>query len=295
VTHATSRIDAHHHFWDPARYSYPWMAGNAMDPVRRAFTSDDLRGPLAEERIDGTVLVQTLSSPQETREFLQLAVATDFVHGVVGWVDLTAPSVADDLDALLDGPAGRWLVGLRHQVHDEPDPDWLERADVRRGLAAVQARGLTYDLLVRARELPAATNTVRALPGLQFVLDHIAKPCIADGRDDPWSQRLPALAAEPNVAVKLSGMVTEADWATWSPGDLRPFVSRVVQWFGGDRLMFGSDWPVCLLAGSYHAVLGGLIDALPAMPPAELDQILGLNALRIYRLDKRTAAAPRSS
>jgi L-fuconolactonase len=295
VTHTTSRIDAHHHFWDPARYSYPWMAGDAMDPVRRAFTPHDLRGPLAEERIDGTVLVQTLSSPQETREFLQLAVATDFVYGVVGWVDLTAQSVADDLDALLDGPAGRCLVGLRHQVHDEPDPDWLERADVRRGLAAVQARGLTYDLLVRARELPAAANTVRALPGLQFVLDHIAKPCIADGRDDPWSQRLPALAAEPNVAVKLSGMVTEADWATWSPGDLRPFVSRVVQWFGGDRLMFGSDWPVCLLAGSYHAVLGGLIDALPAMPPAELDQILGLNALRIYRLDKRTAAAPRSS
>jgi L-fuconolactonase len=295
VTHTTSRIDAHHHFWDPARYSYPWMAGDAMDPVRRAFTPHDLRGPLAEERIDGTVLVQTLSSSQETREFLQLAVATDFVYGVVGWVDLTAQSVADDLDALLDGPAGRCLVGLRHQVHDEPDPDWLERADVRRGLAAVQARGLTYDLLVRARELPAAANTVRALPGLQFVLDHIAKPCIADGRDDPWSQRLPALAAEPNVAVKLSGMVTEADWATWSPGDLRPFVSRVVQWFGGDRLMFGSDWPVCLLAGSYHAVLGGLIDALPAMPPAELDEILGLNALRIYRLDKRTAAAPRSS
>jgi L-fuconolactonase len=295
VTQATSRIDAHHHFWDPARYSYPWMAGDAMDPVRRAFTPHDLRGPLAEERIDGTVLVQTLSSPQETREFLQLAVATDFVYGVVGWVDLTAQSVADDLDALLDGPAGRCLVGLRHQVHDEPDPDWLERADVRRGLAAVQARGLTYDLLVRARELPAAANTVRALPGLQFVLDHIAKPCIADGRDDPWSQRLPALAAEPNVAVKLSGMVTEADWATWSPGDLRPFVSRVVQWFGGDRLMFGSDWPVCLLAGSYHAVLGGLIDALPAMPPAELDEILGLNALRIYRLDKRTAAAPWSS
>jgi L-fuconolactonase len=295
VTHTTSRIDAHHHFWDPARYSYPWMAGDAMDPVRRAFTPHDLRGPLAEERIDGTVLVQTLSSPQETREFLQLAVATDFVYGVVGWVDLTAQSVADDLDALLDGPAGRCLVGVRHQVHDEPDPDWLERADVRRGLAAVQARGLAYDLLVRARELPAATNTVRALPGLQFVLDHIAKPCIADGRDDPWNQRLPTLAAEPNVAVKLSGMVTEADWATWSPGDLRPFVSRVVQWFGGDRLMFGSDWPVCLLAGSYHAVLGGLIDALPAMPPAELDQILGLNALRIYRLDKRSAAPPRSS
>jgi L-fuconolactonase len=293
MTHATSRIDAHHHFWDPARYSYPWMAGDAMEPVRRAFTPDDLRGPLGEEQIDGTVLVQTLSSPRETREFLELAAATPFVHGVVGWVDLTSPSVADDLDALLNGPAGQWLVGLRHQVHDEPDPDWLARADVRRGLAAVQTRGLTYDLLVRARELPAAVEVVQEFPALQFVLDHIAKPLIADGRDDRWSERMPALAAQPNVAVKLSGMVTEADWATWSPGDLRPFVSQVVQWFGMERLMFGSDWPVCLLAGSYHAVLGGLIDALPAVSPADLDQILGLNALRVYQLDKSTAVAPR--
>jgi L-fuconolactonase len=295
MTRATSRIDAHHHFWDPARYSYPWMAGDAMAPVRRPFTPDDLRGTLGEEQIDGTVLVQTLSSPQETREFLELAAAADFVHGVVGWVDLTSPSVADDLDALLDGPAGRWLVGIRHQVHDEPDPDWLARADVHRGLAAVQARGLTYDLLVRARELPAAVDTVQRFPGLQFVLDHIAKPRIADGRDDPWSHRMPALAAAPNVAVKLSGMVTEADWATWSPRDLRPFVSRIAQWFGVPRLMFGSDWPVCLLAGSYHAVLDGLIEALPAMSPAELDQVLGLTALRIYQLDQSAAVAPRHS
>jgi len=293
VTDTTARIDAHHHFWDPARYSYPWMAGDAMAPVRRAFTPDDLRAPLGEERIDGTVLVQTLSSPRETREFLHVAATTGFVQGVVGWVDLTSPGVGDELDGLLGGPDGRWLVGIRHQVHDEPDPDWLARADVRRGLAAVQDRGLAYDLLVRARELPAAVDTVRAFPGLRFVLDHIAKPRIADGRDDPWSQRMPALAAQPNVAVKLSGMVTEADWATWTARDLRPFVGNVVEWFGAGRLMFGSDWPVCLLAGSYHAVLGGLIDALPALAPAELDQVIGLNAQRVYQLDKSAAVAPR--
>jgi L-fuconolactonase len=293
INSVTLRIDAHHHFWDPARYPYPWMAGDAMAPVRRAFTPDDLRGTLGEERIDGTVLVQTLSSVRETREFLDLAAAAGFVRGVVGWVDLTSPGVADDLDALLGGPAGRWLVGIRHQVHDEPDPDWLARGDVRRGLTAVQDRGLVYDLLIRARELPAAVDTVRALPGLRFVLDHIAKPRIADGRDDAWSQGMPALAAQPNVAVKLSGMVTEADWATWTPRDLRPFVGAVVEWFGVGRLMFGSDWPVCLLAGSYHAVLGGLIDALPALSPAELDQVLGLNALRTYELDQSTVVAPR--
>jgi L-fuconolactonase len=294
VSQAMSRIDAHHHFWDPARYSYPWMAGDAMDPVLRAFAPADLRGPLDEERIDGTVLVQTLSSPRETREFLDLAEATDFVQGVVGWVDLTSPGVADELDELLDGPSGRWLVGIRHQVHDEPDPDWLSRADVHRGLAAVEARGLAYDILVRARELPAAVDTVRKFPGLRFVLDHIAKPRIADGRDEQWSERMPALAAEPNVAVKLSGMVTEADWASWSPGDLRPFVSQVAQWFGDQRLMFGSDWPVCLLAGSYHDVTSGLVEALGPMSSAELDQVFGANALRVYQLGERAAAPSQS-
>ena len=147
-------------------------------------------------------------------------------------------------------------------------------------------------MLVRARELPAAVDAVRALPGLRFVLDHIAKPRIADGRDDPWRQGMPVLAAQPNVAVKLSGMVTEADWATWTPRDLRPFVGDVVGWFGVGRLMFGSDWPVCLLAGSYHAVLGGLIEALPALSPGELDQVLGMNALRTYQLDRSSAVAP---
>jgi L-fuconolactonase len=293
VSNGISRVDAHHHFWDPARHSYPWMAGAAMDPVRRPFTPGDLRGVLEQEHIDGTVLIQTISSLRETREFLELAATTDFVYGVVGWVDLTSPGVADDLDALLGSRAGRWLVGIRHQVHDEADPDWLARADVRRGLAAAQERGLVYDLLVRARELPAAIAAVREFPGLQFVLDHIAKPRIADGRDEQWTKHMPALAAQPNVAVKLSGMVTEADWATWSASDLRPFVSEVFEWFGARRLMFGSDWPVCLLAGSYHDVRQGLIDALPALPAAELDLIFGANALRAYGLGKSTADVQR--
>jgi L-fuconolactonase len=284
VHRPAARIDAHHHFWDPARYAYPWMAGDAMDPVRRAFGPDDLRPALDAARIDGTVLVQTLSSLAETREFLRVAADTDFVHGVVGWVDLTAPSVGDDLDELLAGPSGRWLVGIRHQVHDEPDPDWLRRGDVQRGLTAVQQRGLTYDLLLRARELPAATEVVRRFAGLPFVVDHIAKPRIADGGDDPWTRGMPAIAAEPNVSCKLSGMVTEADWATWTPGDLRPFVDQVLRWFTPPRLLFGSDWPVCLLAGSYDAVVDGLVSALPALSPDEHAQIFGGNAQRLYRI-----------
>jgi L-fuconolactonase len=274
------RVDAHQHFWDPARYSYPWMAGDAMDPVRRAFAPDDLRDVLVAAGIDRTVLVQTLSDLEETREFL--ALDADFVAGVVGWVDLTSPKVDDELDELLAGP-GR-LIGIRHQVHDEPDPNWLLRDDVRRGLAAVQRRGLAYDVLVRARELPAAIATARAFPDLQFVLDHIAKPRIMDGSDPAWSELMPGLAAAPNVAVKLSGMVTEADWSRWTADDLRPFVERVVGWFGTDRVLFGSDWPVCLLVGSYGEVLAGLEAALPRLTASEREQLYGGNAERVYTL-----------
>jgi L-fuconolactonase len=274
------RVDAHQHFWDPARYSYPWMAGDAMDPVRRAFAPDDLCDVLVAAGIDRTVLVQTLSDLEETREFL--ALDADFVAGVVGWVDLTSPKVDDELDELLAGP-GR-LIGIRHQVHDEPDPNWLLRDDVRRGLAAVQRRGLAYDVLVRARELPAAIATARAFPDLQFVLDHIAKPRIMDGSDPAWSELMPGLAAAPNVAVKLSGMVTEADWSRWTADDLRPFVERVVGWFGTDRVLFGSDWPVCLLVGSYGEVLAGLEAALPRLTASEREQLYGGNAERVYTL-----------
>ncbi len=260
------------------------MVGEALDPVRRPFTPDDLAPELAVQRISGTVLVQTISSEDETREFLELAGRTDFIWGVVGWVDLTSAGIGDHLDALIGGSGGDRLVGIRHQVHDETDPEWLCRADVRRGLAAVQERGLVYDLLVRARELPAAVDTVAALPRLQFVLDHIAKPRIVEGKDLEWRERMPALAALPNVAVKLSGMVTEANWASWTPADLRPFVASVVDWFGAGRLMFGSDWPVCLLATSYAGAVGGLEEALGPMSAGDLERISGLNAVRVYRL-----------
>jgi L-fuconolactonase len=287
MTNESPRIDAHHHFWDATRATYPWMVGEALDPIRRPFGPEDLAPELAAQRISGTVLVQTISSLDETREFLSLAADWEFIWGIVGWVDLTSVSVEDDLDALIDGPGGDRLVGIRHQVHDERDPDWLLRADVRRGLTAVQARGLRYDLLVRARELPAAVNAVEALENLQFVLDHIAKPRIADGQDADWRQRMPALAAHPNVAVKLSGMVTEADWASWQPADLRPFVGSVVDWFGVERLMFGSDWPVCLLATSYGGVLNGLREALGTRSSADEIAIFGANARRVYGLRER--------
>ncbi|TKA10920.1 amidohydrolase family protein [Actinacidiphila oryziradicis] len=285
------RIDAHHHFWDPDRYAYPWMAGREMDPVRRAFGPGDMQPLLDAADITGTVLVQTLSDGGETREFLRLAASTPFVRGVVGWVDLTSPQVGDALDALLADDNGRFLVGIRHQVHDERDPNWLCRDDVRRGLRAVADRGLSYDLLVRARELPAAVATVKALPELNFVVDHIAKPTIAAGADGLWAQWMPALAQCPNVTVKLSGMITEAAWASWTPNDLRPFVSRIYQWFGADRLMFGSDWPVCLLAGTYESVIEGLTAAIGTLSAAEIAALFGGTAHAFYRLGDRTVSS----
>jgi L-fuconolactonase len=279
------RVDAHQHFWDPGRYIYPWMEGRAMDPVRKRFSPEDLGGELAKSDIDGTVLVQTLSSLDESRDLLEIASRWEWVRGVVGWVDLAADDISDQLDELRASPGGDRLVGVRHQVHDEEDPRWLCRAEVRRGLAAVASRGLTYDLLLRAREIPAAIETAQALAELLFVVDHIAKPRIVDGSDPAWEAGMPGLAALANVQVKLSGMVTEADWTSWTPADLRPFVSRVVELFGTQRLMFGSDWPVCLLVvPSYQEVIAGLEEALGDLSEDESRQVFGANAQRFYGL-----------
>jgi L-fuconolactonase len=243
-----------------------------------------MRPLLDDANITGTVLVQTVSDEDETREFLQVAGSTPFVRGVVGWVDLTSPTVGEALDALLADDNGRFLVGIRHQVHDEPDPNWLCREDVRRGLRAVADRGLSYDLLVRARELPAAVATVKTLPELNVVVDHIAKPMIAVGTDGLWAMWMSALAPCPNVMVKLSGMITEADWAAWTPNDLRPFIASVYRWFGPDRVMFGSDWPVCLLAGTYQSVIGGLTAAMGTLSAAESAALFGGTAHAFYHL-----------
>lgn len=280
---AAPRIDAHHHFWDPGRAEYTFMTA-ALEPIRRPFGPADLRPLIEADGIDGSVLVQTRSSMDETREFLATAVAAPFVVGVVGWVDLIARDVADAIAELRAGEGGDRLVAIRHQVHDEPDPDWLRRPDVRRGLAAVRDAGLAYDLLVRTRELPAALDAVRALPDLPFVLDHLAKPPIADGDLTDWARALLPLAELPNVAVKVSGLVTEAEWHSWSIDDLRHPVELAVDAFGPRRVMIGSDWPVCLLAGSYAEVMGAARALLADLLDRDLDEVLGGTAVRTYGL-----------
>lgn len=293
LVHVTPVVDAHHHFWDPARAAYPWMT-DALAPIRRRFGPDDLRPLLAENGVDRTILVQTRSSLDETREFLATAAEVDFIAGVVGWVDLAAPDIADQLASLRAGPGGPKLVGVRHQVHDEPDPAWLGRTDVRRGLAAIGRAGLAYDLLVRTRELPAALSAVRDLPAVTFVIDHLAKPPIASGAIDDWTRGLRPLAAYPNVSCKLSGMVTEADWSRWTSRDLAPYATRVLDWFGPARCLFGSDWPVCLLAGSYAQVIQAYRQSIGELLAADRDRIFGGNAIDLYRLPTPAVAERRA-
>jgi len=285
-------IDAHHHFWDPARATYPWMT-DALAPIRRRFGPEDLRPLLAANGVDQTILVQTRSSLDETREFLATAAQHDFIAGVVGWVDLTA-DVAKQVTRLRSGPGGAKLVGIRHQVHDEADPEWLGKKDVRRGIAAVGKAGLAYDILVRTRELPAALALVRDNPTMRFVIDHIAKPSIATGAIDEWSEHLAPFDALSNVFIKLSGMVTEADWKRWTVRDIAPYVRSVLGWFGPERCVFGSDWPVCLVAASYAHVIDACGQAIGDVPAADRERIFGGNAVELYRLPVPATAQRRS-
>jgi L-fuconolactonase len=276
-------VDAHHHFWDPSRASYPWMTDD-LAAIRRRFGPEDLRPLLEGAGVDRTILVQARSSLDETRELLAIAAATDFVAGVVGWVDLIAPDVVERIAELRSGPGGDKLVGIRHQVHDEPDPAWLGRRDVRHGLAALSDAGLVYDMLVRTRELPAALAVARDLGDLRLVIDHLAKPPIRDGWSDEWARRVAPLARLPNVHCKLSGLVTEADWNEWRVEDLAPYIRQGLDWFGPERCLFGSDWPVCLLASSYKGVLDACRHGAGALSAADREWVFGASAVRCYRL-----------
>ena len=282
---AISGVDAHHHLWDPRVRDYPWMAAPELDRIRRPYGLDDLRRVTAAAGIDRTVVVQAVSETGETVELLAAAASGDgLIAGVVGWVDLEAPDVAGALDRLRALPGGDRLVGIRHQVQDEEDRDWLSRPTVRRGLSAVAAAGLAYDLLVLAPQLPSALAAVEALPHLHFVLDHAAKPPIAAGGLRPWSDELARIAALPNLACKLSGLVTEARWDDWNAERIRPYADRVLEAFGPDRVMFGSDWPVCELAASYGQVRELACDLLRDLSAQERDAVLGGTARRVYGL-----------
>ncbi|WP_046500374.1 amidohydrolase family protein [Streptomyces odonnellii] len=272
------RIDAHHHLWDLAVRDQPWTRD--IPALRRTFTTADLRPALDRNAIDATVVVQTVAVAEETPELLALAATDPYVRAVVGWTGLTGPGITDRLAELRELPGGPALVGIRHGIQDEADPEWTARPEVRRGIEAVGAAGLVYELLVRPDQLPAAVRTVRDLPDVRFVLDHAGNPVVGAVGLEPWTALLTELAGCPNVAVKVSGLVTRtgADPAA----ALRPYADVLLTAVGPDRLMYGSDWPVCLLAAGYDEVLAVAETLTGGLSADEREAVFGGTAARWY-------------
>ncbi len=280
MTNLHDTIDCHHHFWDISRLEYPWMPPGPS-VVRRNYLPQDLEPLIDEAGIRKTILVQAQQSLEEANFLLDIAESNDFVAGVVAWADVQSPTLGDDLDILMKRDK---LVGIRHQVEDDPDDDWLVRDRTIIGLREIASRGLAYDMLVRPRHMEHIPTVAEKVPGLRMVLDHIAKPLIKEQVITPWDALMSKIAAIPDVHCKVSGMVTEADHSEWTVADLAPYVSRVRERFGMERLMFGSDWPVCLFAASYSRVLEAAIEAIGPMTADERAGFLGGNATRFYKL-----------
>jgi len=281
----TMRIDAHHHVWDLAVRDQPWMTGDLMAPIARSFGIDEFMTEAEANSVAASIVVQTVTEVAETGELLDLCAATQRVAGVVGWVDLAAADVGDQLDRLEARPSGEWLVGIRSLVQYEPDADWLGRPAVVAGLREVSRRGLVNELLVLPHQLPAVLGAAHEVPEGKFVLDHLAKPAIAASQWDPWASDLAAVARCSNVVAKVSGLVTEAVWSRWTPADIRPYLDHAISVFGPDRIVFGSDWPVCTLAASYTQVVELIEHGIGELSADERAAIFGGNAIATYTLN----------
>ncbi len=277
-THAM-RIDAHQHFWQYNPDEYGWI-DESMAILRRDFLPHDLRPELQHAGFDGCITVQARQTVGETRWLLQLAADSPFILGVIGWVDLRSQDTRSQLREFAGNPK---LLGVRHIVQSEPD-GFLLRADFLRGIAQLEEFGLTYDILIYPRHLPAAAELVERFPRQRFVLDHLAKPSIKTGEITSWQSRIRKLAQFPNVFCKLSGMVTETDWKNWTRAQLKPYLDTVFHAFGPDRLMIGSDWPVCTVAAPYREVMNVVTDYLADYPDTARDAVLGGNAQKLWRL-----------
>lgn len=276
----TKTIDAHHHLWHYTAADYGWIGDN-MRSLRRDFLVADLEAELRAAKIDGAVAVQASQTVEETEWLLGLANRHDFMCGVVGWAPFASAKFAPVLEALREH---KKLKGLRHVIQDEPDDAFILREDFNAGIDRMQGTGLVYDILIFERHLPNAIRFVDRHPNQTFVLDHIAKPRIADGLIEPWATNLRELARRENVSCKLSGMVTEADWTLWNVETLRPYADTALEAFGADRIMMGSDWPVCLLAVSYTQWMRTVDALVSQLTPGEQESVLGGTAMRVYDL-----------
>jgi L-fuconolactonase len=275
------RLDSHQHFWKYNPAHQVWMT-DEMAVLRRDHLPDELKPLLQAIQFDGTIAVQARQMVEETEWLLELADEHDFIKGVVGWVDLRSPHLREQLEKYA---SHRKLVGVRHVVHDEPDDQFMLRPEFRRGIAQLCEFGLTYDLLLFPKHLPVAVQLVTEFRNQPFVLDHIAKPGIREGRVSPWKEDLQRLAESPNVFCKLSGLVTEAKWRQWRAEDFHRYLDLVTAAFGTERVMIGSDWPVCTLSGDYRSTMRIVMDYAEQFAPGARDGILGGNGARFYGLD----------
>jgi L-fuconolactonase len=273
-------IDSHQHFWQVGRFDYPWMTSD-LGVLYRDYLPDELAPILKKNDITKTVVVQASNSIAESRWLLDLADQNSFIAGVAGWVDLMSPDIDAQLVELTAHPK---FKGVRHLVESEPQDDWLVQPAVLSGLKRLSTYGLSYDLLVHTRHLKHVPRIAEACPELALVIDHLAKPPIAKNEIDEWSEGFKPLASYPNINCKLSGLVTEANWTSWQTDDLRPYVEFALESFGPERLMFGSDYPVCLLASSYERVLESFQEILKSLNDDEREKIFSRNAARVYRV-----------
>ncbi len=273
-------IDTHTHFIFPSRIHYPWLEGEILKPLQRDFTPNELRPELEENQVAKTILVQTRHSLDETHEFLEIAANTDYVAGVVGWIDLTDLKLEHNFKSLLASKNGQWLKGIRHQIQEEPDPNWLLRDDVQRGLGLLEPLGLVYEFVCSVREYQACLETAKRHPKLQFVLDHAGKPDIKNNDFMVWQKSMQQFAALKNVVVKISGLTTQANWITWTKTDLEPYIHELLGLFGAYRCMYGSDYPVCLLAGQY----GDLLKIIQNLSLPDQAYVLYKTAIEVYKM-----------
>lgn len=274
------RIDAHQHFWRYNTDEFDWI-DDSMSVLRRDFLPHDLQPALKSAGFHGSVAVQARQSLEETRWLLELAASSPQILGVVGWVDLRSPDVGSQLQTFASNPE---FVGVRHVVQAEPDDHFMLRPDFLRGIAALEEYDLAYDILIYPKHLPVAAEFVRHFPRQRFVLDHLAKPFIKAGTIQPWETGVQELALFPNVFCKLSGMVTEADWQSWKPEHLKPYLDVALDCFGAERLMIGSDWPVCTVAGSYSRTMNAVVDHFAKHSNDIQDAVFGGNAQRFWKL-----------
>jgi L-fuconolactonase len=284
------RIDAHQHFWKYDAAEYGWI-DDSMAALRRDFVPADLQREMAHTRVDASVAVQARQTLEETRWLLSLADAHPSMAGVVGWVDLQAADVSEQLEPFASHPK---LVGIRHIVQSEPDDRFMLRPAFCRGIAALEAFDLAYDILIYSRHLPVAAEFVARFERQRFVLDHLAKPDIRSSAMREWERGIRQLAAFPNVVAKLSGLVTEADWQRWTPADIRPYLDVAFDCFGAGRLMMGSDWPVCTVAAGYARTLAVVTDYVSTLPGDAQAAVAGGTAQRFYKLKVVVAEGERA-